>query len=587
MDHNSQRIKSLETRIGIVENRLRRAAHTRLITGILTIIAFGLIAGFKELQFQVAFLLLFTAFIWFVRQSIILRKKLEIRRSLLFHYQLQSLREERQFQKIQALKKQYFGVVEYQRWQSRFTSLPQPNAADLNTYGEDGLVELMDHTFSNQGAHQLLQRLSGVDQSEPVATRRTRVKAIENSWSWAKRIQMRVNRAFDYNEIINSLPDQASISTRQITLLLLLWAVFLLSFGIEATWLKWTRPLFVLVNLYMAQSSHALFSKLLRVETQLSDLNRLRLPLKRVIFGLPDSFNADTSKSFFSSLDGIARSTSLLSLASHPILVFLVHLAIPYQPFFAWRADKHIKIFRENLSQILPDLERFEVDLSFASTSSLDGSHEAAEGTVLSFSEMRHPLMSASTCVPNSHFFGNNHVMVLTGSNMAGKSTFMRALGLSQILFQNGAKVFAREFKSPCTRVLTCLQVSDSLRDGTSYFYAELNRIKWILDAGKAAIPSLVLIDEIFKGTNNKERLIGSESVVSQLSQSESFSVVSTHDLELAQIASHMTSVSNHHFRDDIVGDELKFPYKLLEGPSPTTNAVKLMKIRGILEERH
>jgi DNA mismatch repair ATPase MutS len=122
-----------------------------------------------------------------------------------------------------------------------------------------------------------------------------------------------------------------------------------------------------------------------------------------------------------------------------------------------------------------------------------------------------------------------------------------------------------------------------------SYFYAEVKRLKNILNAieNKNNLPLLCLIDEIFKGTNNKERLVGSLSYIRELSAQSAIGLISTHDLELANLEKEIKNLQNFHFREDIVDGKMHFDYLLRPGPSPTTNALKIMKLEGLPVNEH
>ncbi|MEQ1878536.1 MAG: DNA mismatch repair protein MutS, partial [Bdellovibrionia bacterium] len=134
--------------------------------------------------------------------------------------------------------------------------------------------------------------------------------------------------------------------------------------------------------------------------------------------------------------------------------------------------------------------------------------------------------------------------------------------------------------QTPLARPLTCIRVSDSVRDGVSYFYAETLRLKTLLDGAGPA--TMYLIDEMFRGTNNRERLIGSQSVVAALIGTKSLGIVTTHDLELTQLERNHTELTNWHFSDDLDPSGLKFSYKINKGPCPSTNALRIMKSLGL-----
>jgi DNA mismatch repair ATPase MutS len=175
-------------------------------------------------------------------------------------------------------------------------------------------------------------------------------------------------------------------------------------------------------------------------------------------------------------------------------------------------------------------------------------------------------------------------VMLITGSNMAGKSTFLRTLGLNLCLAYAGAPVNARSLETVLFELYGCIKVSDSVTDGYSYFYAEVRRLRGLLrrlEAG-SRYPIFFMIDEIFKGTNNRERLIGSTAYIHALAGKNCVGAISTHDLELVKLAETLPRIRNYHFREDVVNGRMSFAYKLRHGPCPTTNALKIMELEGL-----
>jgi DNA mismatch repair ATPase MutS len=167
---------------------------------------------------------------------------------------------------------------------------------------------------------------------------------------------------------------------------------------------------------------------------------------------------------------------------------------------------------------------------------------------------------------------------------MSGKSTFLRTLGVNLCLALNGAPVLAAALRTMPFRVFTCITVSDSVTDGMSYFYAEVRRLKALLEALQEAdsCPLFFLIDEIFRGTNNRERHIGSRAYIQALVGSHGVGVVSTHDLDLVTLEQEIGGIHNAHFREDIVTDTMVFDYRLRPGPCPTTNALHIMRLAGV-----
>ena len=144
--------------------------------------------------------------------------------------------------------------------------------------------------------------------------------------------------------------------------------------------------------------------------------------------------------------------------------------------------------------------------------------------------------------------------------------------------------MLASSLETGLFRLFTCIKVSDSVTDGISYFYAEVKRLKALLAAldEDHDLPLFFLIDEIFRGTNNRERLIGSRSFIKALTQRRGLGMVSTHDLELVHLEKEVAGIRNFHFRETIQDGKMAFDYHLQAGPCPTTNALTIMEIEGL-----
>jgi MutS domain V len=186
---------------------------------------------------------------------------------------------------------------------------------------------------------------------------------------------------------------------------------------------------------------------------------------------------------------------------------------------------------------------------------------------------------------PNrSSGFAPGQVVIVTGSNMSGKSTFLRTIGINLCLAYAGSVVNATSLQTSLFEICACIRVTDSLADGYSYFYAEVRRLRDHLQTlmGDTTYPLFLLIDEIFRGTNNYERLVGSASYIQALIGQKCVAAISTHDLELVKLADTCPDIRNEHFREDVVDGAMVFDYVLRQGPSPTRNALKIMEMEGL-----
>ena len=211
-----------------------------------------------------------------------------------------------------------------------------------------------------------------------------------------------------------------------------------------------------------------------------------------------------------------------------------------------------------------------------------------AEARTVRARALGHPLIAPGECVRNDIRVGPaGSFLLVTGSNMSGKSTLLRALGLNAVLARAGGPVCARELRMPPLRVMTSIRFEDSLADGVSYFMAGLLRLKRVVDAAQSGIASsrtLYLLDEILQGTNSAERRIAARTVVRQLLGTGAIGAVTTHDLTLADADDLTARAVPVHFTESVDdgADGLTFDYRLRPGIATSTNALKLLEMVGL-----
>ena len=206
-------------------------------------------------------------------------------------------------------------------------------------------------------------------------------------------------------------------------------------------------------------------------------------------------------------------------------------------------------------------------------------------GFQISALDLGHPLIDEVRCVRNSfEISGNEQIVIITGANMAGKSTFLRTMGINLILAANGCKVCATSFEYSPVHVYTNMRTSDNLMNDESYFYAELLRLQNLLTLLRKGENLFVIVDEMLKGTNSVDKLNGSKELISQLISLKTHGIVATHDLGLTELAEKFpSSIKNQCFEVQLLDDELNFDYKLNSGVTRTMNATFLMKKMGII----
>lgn len=292
-------------------------------------------------------------------------------------------------------------------------------------------------------------------------------------------------------------------------------------------------------------------------------------------------------------LEGIRRIISFLSFKNNPVLWLIILTLFPIDFYFAYKLEKFKNTITGKLPLWLKTWYKLEALNSLANFAYLNPDYSFPEFSneknnekiVFQSKQIGHPLISPAKKVSNDFSMNSaGEIALITGSNMSGKSTFLRTVGINLCLAYSGGPVNCSYMKTSLFRLFTCIKVSDSVIDGISYFYSEVKRLKQLLDELSEENDKTVffLIDEIFKGTNNFERLEGSKSYIEYIAGSKGIGIISTHDLELVKLSDDIEHIKNYHFREEVVEGRMKFDYLLHEGPCPTTNALKIMKMEGL-----
>lgn len=274
-----------------------------------------------------------------------------------------------------------------------------------------------------------------------------------------------------------------------------------------------------------------------------------------------------------------ARHNEVFRFFIAPFLLWDVNCVIALERW-RLRAGAHARAWLSVLAELeaLASLAAFAFERPDHAWPELSGDARfVAEG-------LGHPLLAAGKRVDNDVVLPERgYAMVVTGSNMSGKSTLLRAVGVNAVLALAGAPVCARKLAIGDLRVATSMRIKDSLEEGVSHFYAELTRLKMVLDMAKGPRAVLFLLDEILHGTNARERLIGARAVVKQLVERGALGAVSTHDLAIGELEAELPGrVVNTHFEEQVENDKMTFDYRLRSGVVQSSNALRLMRIVGI-----
>ena len=285
---------------------------------------------------------------------------------------------------------------------------------------------------------------------------------------------------------------------------------------------------------------------------------------------------------------------SLKSILDKLDLRYNIVIAVPLNIILLWSLQQVLdleKWKKENNVEIASwfnSLSEFEVLQSFATISfnNQDWCFPtlADKYFEINATSLGHPLIKKSNRIDNEIELKNAaSLMLITGSNMAGKSTYLRSVGVNAILCMAGAPVCASSFTMSPIQILSSMRVADNLEENTSTFYAELKKLKTIIEKINAGEQVFILLDEILRGTNSLDRHTGTDALIRQLIKQKTPALLATHDVELAKIENeYPANILNYHFDAQITGEELYFDYKLKKGVCTNMNASLLMKKIGL-----
>ena len=282
------------------------------------------------------------------------------------------------------------------------------------------------------------------------------------------------------------------------------------------------------------------------------------------------------------------RIATLSNISYNPIVHMVLAGFVGWDFYISKAASswmsKHAGVFEES-TDIISDFEELG---SFAVLSMV---RETVKPVIsndlrLDMEGVYHPLLDPATVISNDSSLSNS-LTIITGSNMSGKTTFLRTLAVNLVLTYTGSGVCAKSFKAPFVKIFTSMRVMDDVSGGISTFYAEILRIKDMAEyvASNSDLPALCLIDEIFKGTNSADRIVGAEQALRKLSAGNAMVIVTTHDFELCELKTESgKDADNYHFEEYYENSELRFDYTIKDGRCTTRNAMAILKMAGLVQ---
>lgn len=492
-----------------------------------------------------------------------------------------------------------------------------PLALDLDLTGERSLHRLIDTCVSREGSRRLLDWLAApVPDPAGMQRRQALVRELIPLVALRDRLRMsatlpdqKLGRRWDgarLNRWLAALPTALPVvrSRRMLALVLTLLAaldavLFVLNrAGIVPPIWGFSFMLYAGIYLWSVQQMGDPFEAAMALADPLHDLHAVFTLLENTPYGSNVHLRQvcapflDAGRCPSTEIRRLTRVVMAASLRGNPMLWTFTSAVLPWDVYVAVLLDRRRQALADRLPQWLDVWFELEALSSLANLAYLNPGYAFPDlieahgsGAVFEARQLGHPLIPEQESVRNDFTLDRlGDLALITGSNMSGKSTFLRTLGLNLCLAYAGGPVNAQSLRIVPFRLFTCIRVADSVTDGISYFYAEVKRLKALLSALEAdhPFPLFFLIDEIFRGTNNRERLIGSRAYLRALVDQHGAGAISTHDLELVHLADAIPALHNYHFAETVAEGRLLFDYTLRPGPCPTTNALAIMRMEGL-----
>ena len=471
---------------------------------------------------------------------------------------------------------------------------------DIDLFGRGSFFQYINRTSTKQGAKELAKTITknhilSIDKKQEVLKELSQKVAwrqhfsalaslVTTRYSTKEILDFIQNYSAVFSTIVSKLPTVFSLVSIVLIALvsfaiipfsiLILW-VFI-GLGITALFFKKTQEIYV-----RADKAKATFKQyyLLLQEIENRKFSSAKLQEKQQIIQSEKLQASVIFKQFSKILDAFDQRNNLL-------------IAFVGNAFFLWdlRNAVQVEIWITNYKHTVK--KWFEVIAFFDAQNSLANfqyNHPEytfpkvqKQDAIIKAVGLGHPLLNSEKRIDNNFNIYDQEFFIVTGANMAGKSTFLRTVSLSIVMANVGLPVCAKSYIYSPVKLITSMRTSDSLADDESYFYSELKRLKFIVDTIDKD-DYFIILDEILKGTNSKDKAIGSKKFIEKLVSSKSTGIIATHDVSLCELATDFSEIKNYYFDAEISNDELYFDYLFKKGVCKNMNASFLLKKMEII----
>lgn len=587
------KVKAVQTKIIQTRKQVDNLSLIRIALFLSEILFFVLLLNSADnvwrTLIQILLIIPVFIFVYIVRKQSILDKEIEYQKQLLWVYQ-------NEFNILNG------GINGYDNgtW---YESETHPYTSDLDIFGNSSLFALLNRCSTKIGNHTLAQKLSIKNVPDEILQRQEAIKEVKekigNTFSFRANLH-----GHDVNKIEEIKTQLKSKLGEQLNF------IHKKGLKIYVALAPYISGFLILAAIFLGSMFWKLFVLLLIVHTGVNVILGAKVNLVFYSFG----GSANLLNSYASAIlwtENQQWKSPYISKFLHsktPVSQEIKSLSKVIQRFdarlnlivggilnglFLWdlrcciSLEKWYQSSSGDVIEGLNHLGEFEELISFATTAYNHPEWSFPEITnhfAFEAENIGHPLIADNLRVDNNFALdAHSTVDIITGSNMAGKSTFLRTLGINMVLAYSGAPVCAAEMKLYVFSIVTYMRIKDSLNESTSTFKAELNRLKMILDNVVTDKDTFVLIDEMLRGTNSRDKYLGSKIFVEKLIEQKTPALFATHDLQLADLKEkHHLELRNFHFDISFTNGEMKFDYKLKHGPCTTFNAAILLKQIGL-----
>lgn len=498
---------------------------------------------------------------------------------------------------LKALKRDVFDFPEGNEFKEDMHYFSQ----DIDLFGKGSFYQYLNRTATKEGAKQLAEKLKS-NAIEGIQNKQDAIKELAEKAAWRQKfsayaalskseistkdvVRLLKNHSFFVPKIMQWLPLVFSVLSIGVFVALfaeiinlkqvLFW--FLIGLGITGVYLKKINKLSE--DTSKIQEVFQQYRYLLSLVEQADFASAKAKQLKEKI-ALENQKASVIARKFSKQLDNLdQRNNMLFGIFANGFLLWDFYQSYHIEQWIKTYAHK-----AEDWFTVIAEMDALNSLANYTFNHTTYTFPEITEGkNVIEARNFVHPLLDPAKAVTNDFKVENQQFFIITGANMAGKSTFLRTVSLGIVMANLGLPVCASSFSYSPIKLITSMRTSDSLTDDESYFFSELKRLKFIVDKIQED-NYFIILDEILKGTNSTDKALGSKKFIEKLVASHSTGIIATHDLSLCEVEKDHDEVKNYYFDAEIINDELHFDYTLKNGIAQNMNASFLLRKMKIVD---